>query len=411
MSKSKLLEVKLASLLEVTKAINSNAKTPELLKIYESVLRHQLNVGKLVLYANDGGWKSVLQFGMEATFTSAEIERFLVPLKDITLMDSAPSGEFVPIQKALKQNNVEVVIPVFHKSLPLAYALVGDIDEEQLGIGASVKHLNFIQTLTNILVVAIENKRLAKEGIRQAEMKKEMEVASQMQHMLFPSDLPNDAQLEMDALYIAHQQIGGDYYDFVRINEQEIAFCMADVSGKGVSAALLMSNFQANMRILLNRSDSLADLVVELNDKVNGTAKGERFITLFVAKYNMVTKIFTYVNAGHNPPLVLSPDGSISMLKIGCTGLGMLDDLRKVKEGVVTIEPGAVILCYTDGVVEQENEAGEEFGVKRMKEILHSKGPKARIKEINNFIIESVKEHKGAKTYVDDIALLTCRIF
>lgn len=411
MSKSKLLEVKLASLLEVTKAINSNAKTPELLKIYESVLRHQLNVGKLVLYANDGGWKSVLQFGMEAAFTAEEIERFLVPLKDITLMDSAPTGEFVPIQKALKQNNVEVVIPVFHKDQPLAYALVGDIDEEQLGIGASVKHLNFIQTLTNILVVAIENKRLAKEGIRQAEMKKEMEVASQMQHMLFPSKLPNDSQLEMDALYIAHQQIGGDYYDFVRINEQEIAFCVADVSGKGVSAALLMSNFQANMRILLNRSNSLADLVKELNDKVNDTAKGERFITLFVAKYNLVTKIFTYVNAGHNPPLVLGADGSISMLKIGCTGLGMLDDLRKVKEGVVTIEPGAVILCFTDGVVEQENEAGEEFGVKRMKDILQSKGPKGKIKDINKFIIESVKEHKGTKAYVDDIALLTCRIF
>ena len=410
MSKSKLLEVKLASLLEVTKAINSNTKTPELLKIYESVLRNQLNVGKLVLYANDGGWKCVLKFGMEATFTSEEIEHYLLPLKDITLMDSAPTGEFVPIRKALQQNNVEVVIPVFHKDQPLAFALVGDIDEEQLGIGASVKHLNFIQTLTNILVVAIENKRLAKEGIRQAEMKKEMEVASQMQHMLFPSDLPNDAQLEMDALYIAHQQIGGDYYDFVRINEQEVAFCIADVSGKGVSAALLMSNFQANIRILLNRTESLAELVRELNDKVNDTAKGERFITLFVAKYNVVTKVFTYVNAGHNPPLVLTKDGSISMLKIGCTGLGMLEDLKKVKEGVISIEPGTDILCYTDGVVEQENEAGEEFGVKRLKEILQKKVT-SKVKDINHVIIESVKEHKGAKTYVDDIALLACRIF
>ncbi|MFI5164337.1 MAG: PP2C family protein-serine/threonine phosphatase, partial [Bacteroidia bacterium] len=151
--------------------------------------------------------------------------------------------------------------------------------------------------------------------------------------------------------------------------------------------------------------------VRELNDKVNNTAKGERFITLFVAKYNIATKIFTYVNAGHNPPLVLSSDGSISMLKTGCTGLGMLDDLKKVKEGVVSIEPNAVILCYTDGVVEQENEAGEEFGVKRLKEILQKKGHTSKIKDINNYIIESVKEHKGAKTYVDDIALLTCRIF
>lgn len=418
MSKSKVLEVKLASLLEVTKAINSNAKTPELLKIYESVLRQQLNVGKLVLYANDDGWKCVLKFGMEAAFTPAEVERYLTPLKDITLMDFDPSGELIPIQKALKQHNVEVVIPVFHKDQPLAYALIGDLDEEQIGMGASVKHLNFIQTITNILVVAIENKRLAKEHIRQAEMKKEMEVASQMQHMLFPSNLPNDAQLEMDALYIAHQEIGGDYYDFIRINEQEVAICIADVSGKGVSAALLMSNFQANMHILLSRTESLTELVRELNNKVNDTAKGERFITLFVARYNIVTRMFTYVNAGHNPPLVLDSNGSISMLKTGCTGLGMLEDLKKVKEGVISIEPGTVILCYTDGVVEQENEAGEEFGVKRLKEILQSKGrisptgaPASKIKDINTLIIESVKEHKGPKEYVDDIALLVCRVF
>src|SRR5689334_5979771 len=123
MSKSKLLEVKLASLLEVTKAINSNTKTSELLAIYEKVLRKQLNVGKLVLYAYDGGWKAVLKFGMEASFSSSDIEKFLLPLKDITLMDFAPTGELVPIQKALKQHNVEVVIPVFHKNLPLAYAL------------------------------------------------------------------------------------------------------------------------------------------------------------------------------------------------------------------------------------------------------------------------------------------------
>ena len=410
-SKAKLLEVKLASLLEVTKAINANTKTPELLKIYESVLKNQLNVDKLVLYAFDGEWKAVLKFGMEASFTQAEIEKFLLPLKDITLMDFAPSGELVPIQKALKQHNVDVVIPVFHKNLPLAYALVGDMDEEQLGMGASVKHMNFIQTLTNILVVAIENKRLAKDSVKQAAMKKEMEVASQMQHMLFPRELPHDSALEMDAEYIAHQEIGGDYYDFVRINEQEVAFCIADVSGKGVSAALLMSNFQANLRIMLHRTDSLTELIRELNNKVNETAQGERFITLFIAKYNLVTKNFTYVNAGHNPPMLLDKGNSITTLKIGTTGLGMLDDLKKIKEGVMNIEPGTILLCYTDGVVEQENEAGEEFGAQRLKELLQKHGHSCKMKAINKRIIDTVREYKGTKEYVDDIALLTCRIF
>jgi sigma-B regulation protein RsbU (phosphoserine phosphatase) len=413
MSKTQQLELKLASLLEITKAINSNTKTPDLLKIYESVLRYQLNVGKFVLYTYDSGWKTILEFGMNSVFTPAEAETYLKSIKDITLLNlsssSPASDQLLPIQKSLQQNHVDVVIPVFHKDRALAYALIGDLDEEQIGMGTSVKHLNFIQTITNILVVAVENKRLAKEGIRQAEMKKELEVASQMQHMLFPAVLPNDSQMEMDAYYIAHQQIGGDYYDFIRINDEEVALCMADVSGKGVSAALLMSNFQANLRILLHRSESLTELVKELNQKVNDTAQGERFITFFVAKYNTTTKVFTYVNAGHNPPLLLNPDNSVEMLRIGTTGLGMLDDLVNIKEGTVEIKSGSVLFCYTDGVVEQENENSQEFGVNRIKEILIKSGHTSTIKDINRSIIKSVTEHKGAKEYVDDIALLSCR--
>ncbi|HET7818320.1 MAG TPA: PP2C family protein-serine/threonine phosphatase, partial [Bacteroidia bacterium] len=206
-----------------------------------------------------------------------------------------------------------------------------------------------------------------------------------------------------------HQQIGGDYYDFIRINDEEVALCMADVSGKGVSAALLMSNFQANLRILLHRSESLTELVKELNQKVNDTAQGERFITFFVAKYNTTTKVFTYVNAGHNPPLLLNPDNSVEMLRIGTTGLGMLDDLVNIKEGTVEIKSGSVLFCYTDGVVEQENENSQEFGVNRIKEILIKSGHTSTIKDINRSIIKSVTEHKGAKEYVDDIALLSCR--
>ncbi len=410
MSKSKLLEVKLASLLEMTKAINSNEKIPELISIYESILRYKLNVGKLVIYINDGGWKSILNYGMEATFTSEEVEKHLLPIKDITLMDFSPADLFGSIQKALKKYNVEVVIPVFHKEVPLAFVLTGDLDEDEIGMGASVRHLNFIQTLTNILIVAIENKRLAKEGIRQAEMRKELDVASRMQQMLFPSELPNDEQLEMHAYYIAHQQIGGDYYDFIRINDREVAICIADVSGKGISAALLMSNFQANMHSMLHRSESLAELVHDLNSIVNNTTKGERFITLFVAKYNIETKLFTYVNAGHNPPILISKQGVVSLLKVGCTGLGMIDDLEKVREGVVHIESDSIFFCYTDGVVEQENNEGEEFGLNRIKDILTKHKSSSSVEEINKIVVESVKDHKGTKQYLDDIAILTCRI-
>ena len=175
-----------------------------------------------------------------------------------------------------------------------------------------------------------------------------------------------------------------------------------------MAAALLMSNFQANLRILFNHTTSLTDLVRELNAKVMASAKGEKFITLFIAKYNIVTKVLTYVNAGQNPPLLVS-DKSVSFLRIGCTGLGMFDELIKVKEGIVNLENGATLVCYTDGVVEVENERGEDFGVERLRDLL-VENPEMKMRDFNLLIKEKLIEHKGTKPYIDDIALFSCRI-
>ena len=154
--------------------------------------------------------------------------------------------------------------------------------------------------------------------------------------------------------------MGGDYYDFIWLNANEFAFCVADVSGKGVPAALLMSNFQANLRVLLFYIPSLTELVKELNSKVMASAKGEKFITFFIAKYNLKTQTLTYVNAAHNPPLLASGN-TISELKIGCTGLGMFDEIGLIEEGILSISPDSTILCYTDGLVELENEKSQNF--------------------------------------------------
>jgi sigma-B regulation protein RsbU (phosphoserine phosphatase) len=225
--------------------------------------------------------------------------------------------------------------------------------------------------------------------------------------MLFPSTLPHDSKLDCAALYLPHQQVGGDYYDFIWLNENECAFCVADVSGKGVAAALLMSNFQANLRILFNHTTSLTDLVRELNAKVMANAKGEKFITLFIAKYNMVTRTLTYVNAAHNPPL-LAIGNSVSALKIGCTGLGMFDEIEKIKEGIVNITPGTRIICYTDGLTELENEKGEDFGIDALKEII-KKNEHLNMMELNALIMKTVEKYKQRRSYIDDIALFSLK--
>lgn len=399
LTRAKMMEAKLNSLLDITRAINHNYSTTELLEIFRNVLSCQLNIGKLMLFSNsDDGFKCMLQYGINEEI-KIDVAKELLHIKEITLMDFSPKAT---------NHSFDIVVPVYHKDKPLAYMLIGDLNEEKIEMSPTIKHMPFIQTLTSIIVVAIENKKLAKENIRQAAMKKELELAWEMQNMLFPSSLPNTNHLEIDAIYMPHQQVGGDYYDFIQLNENEIAFCMADVSGKGVAAALLMSNFQANLRVLFNHTTSLTDLVRELNAKVMASAKGEKFITIFIAKYNIITKILTYVNAGQNPPLLVS-DKSVSLLRIGCTGLGMFNELIKVKEGIVNLEKGATIICYTDGVVEVENEKEEDFGVERLSDLLMA-NPDMKMKDFNLLVKEKLIEHKGTKPYIDDIALFSCRI-
>lgn len=399
-SSRRVKDIKLNSLLEITRAINNNFSTTQLLDIFKDVLENQLKIGKLVLFSNnDHDWECILKYGVGDEYNSVNVETDLLPIKDIGTVN---------LSDKTTGKSSEIVIPVYHKSQPLAYVLIGDL-EDKLEVSPAIKHLNFVQILTSIIVVAIENKKLAKESLQQAAMKKELELASEMQSMLFPTTLPSDSKLDTAAYYLPHQEVGGDYYDFIWLNENEFAFCVADVSGKGVAAALLMSNFQANLRVLFNHTTSLIDLMHDLNTKVLASAKGEKFITLFLAKYNLVTRTLTYVNAAHNPPVLVTRN-SVSALKTGCTGLGMFDEIGKIKEGIVNITQETTIVCYTDGLVELENDKGEDFGIEALKTMV-KENINLDMRSLNNLIMASLSVYKQSKPYIDDIALFSLRIF
>ena len=393
----KLKNLKLNSLLEITNAINNNFSREQLLKIFEFVLRNQLNIGRLLFYTKDYEWEQSIAHGMIPGCKLPDLETELLPIVEVQEIMKAGEKYF---------GQFDVIIPIMHKNEPLAYLLAGDINEDLIE-NTKTRHIPFIQTLANIITVSIENKRLFKENIRRAGMKREMELASEMQNMLFPSKLPHNESIEMASYHKPHQDVGGDYYDFIQLSDNEIAFCMADVSGKGVSAALLMSNFQANLRALFNHETSLTDLIQELNEKVLSSAMGEKFITIFIGKYNSVTRVLQYVNAGQNPPILVS-NNTTSELSTGCPGLGMLDDLPTIREGVVILDPDSIITCFTDGVTELENVREREFGVKKLELILLDNQNNS-VREINESIVKHLRSHKGQMPYVDDIALLTTR--
>jgi len=391
-------KLKLDTLLQVTKGINRNLSKNELTQIYKTVLIEELKIGKLVLFNKSGNtWTQELCIGTKCA--SINVNEDLIDIKEIKVLSSDKNKNLSPF---------DVIVPVFHKSEPLAYLLLGDFDGEKIEVSPIIKHLTFIQTLTNIIIVAVENKRLYKDNLKQIAIKKEMELASEMQTMLFPKNLPNNNEIEVAAKYNPHQLVGGDYYDFIELNRDEISFCIADVSGKGVPAALLMSNFQASLRALIKRTSSLSELVIELNKNILANANREKFITAFIGKYNLQTRNLQYINAGHNPPLLLVGH-KFQTLSDGCTILGMFENLPSITEKNITIPQGSILTCFTDGVVEQPNAENEEFEIDKLKKaILSSKNDSTQ--DIVETIIQKLNTYKGDIEYKDDIALLCLRI-
>lgn len=394
--KIRVKDLKLNALLDITLAINSNVSKEQLFSIYEIALR-ELDIEKIALYIFEGEWNLATWYGLEADKLSIDVEKDLLKYEEIEEVNSKTDGIF---------KEFDILIPVFHKTKPLAYLLIGDIINEAIQISPIIKHLPFIQTLTNIISVSIENKNLAKEAIRQERVKKELELASEMQTMLLPTTLPQDQHLDISAFYKSHQQVGGDYYDVIWVNKTEIAMCIADVSGKGVSAAILMSNFQANLRAGVKHSISLPELVQDLNEKVISNAKGEKFITMFIATYNIESRQLTYINCGHNPP-VLKNGNKVLELKDGCPGLGMLDYLPSPKIGIVDINPNSTLVTYTDGLVEVENNDNLEYGTERVVKAI-DKHSDSSMEELNNFLMKDLTKFKQDQPFVDDIAILSC---
>lgn len=394
-------DFKLNSLLEITKAINSNLSVDKLTQIYEYIMREQLGLKKFILFHRKIEWECLLKVGVKGRIKEIDVAVDLLRFEDITVIESSHRKEL---------DYFDVVIPVYHKENPLAFLLLGDIKKEKYILNDTINNLTFVQTLTNIMVVAIENKRLANESLKQERYKKELEVASALQTYLFPDKLPSNSKIDISAKYLSRHEVGGDYYDYIQINQEEFIICMADVSGKGVSAAMLMANFQASLRTLYKYNRfPLKKLIIELNKNVMQSAKGEKFITFFIAEYNANTRVLRYINAGHNYPIITNGKAWRQLNK-GCIGLGMLEEIPIIDVEEIDIKPNTTIYLYTDGVVELENKNEEQFQVDNLVKILKDFYP-LKMEDLNEIVFSKLDEWRGKKTYTDDTAVLGCRIF
>jgi sigma-B regulation protein RsbU (phosphoserine phosphatase) len=393
----RLKQLQINRLLNITQAINNNAPAKILFEMFQSFLSWEIGVRKMALYVRDENqWYCPTSIGIDENLISIDISdelpKYTRMLEHLDEVRHELIGEF------------DIVVPVRHKDEAIAYVFIGGFSDED----EMLNKVEFIITIINIIAVAIENKRLFKRQLEQERLSKEMELASEVQRMLIPKKLPSNQSYELSGIYKPQLGVGGDYFDYIEFEDGKLVFCVGDISGKGVAAALLMANFQANFHTLINKRTGLEEFVRDLNHSVNLITAGDRFITFFIAEFDPKTRMLRYINAGHNPPLMLS-GGESSLLKKGCTILGSFRELPKVETGELCLEKETLIFSFTDGLIDLRNHDGDFLHEQALYDFVqqHLHLP---AKEINRCLMEYIEAFKGSQRYPDDFTVLTCKI-
>ena len=398
--KLSLKQLQINRLLSITQSINNNASADELFKMYGSFLNMELNVKRVVLFFR--------QEDMWSCAASINVPKKLIDAFDLDELDQFARTQSIAAEDSEFLKEFGVVIPVHHKKMPLAYAFVGGLSEEDDVYNV----VQFITAVTNIIAVAIENKRLFKRQLEQERLTREMELAAAMQRTLIPKTLPDGSKgYEMSSVYKPKLDVGGDYYDYVELEAGTFAFCVGDISGKGVAAALLMSNFQALFHSLYKQSNDLASFIRTINAEMLRITKGEKFITFFIAEYNLATQMLNYVCAGHNPPILVM-NGKIRRLDAGCTLLGCFDELPSLEVGSLHIENEALILTFTDGLTDLQNLEGEYISENYSTDFVRDHYQLSAA-NFNTLLMKSIESFTGGgpESYPDDFTVLTCKIY
>lgn len=368
-----LKQLQITSLLNITQAINENLPQEDLFRMYKDFLTWELSIEKLALFIREGNtWKLSVSCHIENEENITDLPKVFIEFVRI---------HTVKVTDDPRLHEFEFIIPVYHKKEPIAYSLVKGVKR-----GEDIfNNIQLITSITNIIAVAIENKRLVRTQVAQ---EKELEFATEVTKMLIPAQMPQGKNYELANVYRPHYKVGGDYIDFIRFSEDRICFCIADVSGKGMAAAMIMANFQALVQNMGMQYRDLETLVLALNQTVARITGGEKYLTFFIALADLKAGKLYYVNAGHVPPLLLKKS-VITELKATCTIIGHFDDLPEIREDTISLDEEIMLVAFTDGLVDIKNNSGQNYNNDRL----------------NRFILDHANEHAEnfAHKLMDDL--------
>jgi serine phosphatase RsbU (regulator of sigma subunit) len=268
-------------------------------------------------------------------------------------------------------------------------------------------HLELVSAFAAQAAVAIERTRLTRELLDRRRLEKELAIARDIQLSFLPESAPRVAGFDLAGTATTHDEVGGDYYDFIPVSETRLGLAIADVSGKGIPAALIMAGFRMSLLAEIRNEFAIRAVMRKVNSLLHESIERDKFVTAFYGLLDVKNRMLIYANAGHNPPIVIRRDGTIEYLAEGGVALGVLPD-AEFEDCPVELPPGDLLVLYTDGISEAESESGEQFGRRRIEQCVSRLAGESS-KAIVEAVVREVEAWTGARGPNDDLTLMVVK--
>lgn len=387
-----LKKQQLDTLLEMVQMLNQRVvrESPEqLIRIFELSLRAYFGLEKVCVLLKQQDWTCPVLYGFDKT--KEEIEHFF-----------KRENDFYAIQQFLHAESIIVISNATEKNAAIF------ISQKSIPQFLKESNITFVKTLFNVLLSKLALKELIEQQIEQEALQRELKMAGNIQKNILPKTLPNTSKLAIAAFSQPYIHVGGDFYDVVQHSEHEYYIIIADVSGKGVSAAIMMANLQASLRALISSQTSLSGIVKNLNKLIIELGSHERFLTLFIAKLDLLKKELYYINCGHPYP-VLKIGQKIKLLEKGTTILGSFADI-KIQSGREKLHEPSYLVLYTDGISEAINTNHEFYETESVIKVLKNCTAHLNAEELKNTILADWITFQNHNKPNDDATLLVCTV-
>lgn len=306
---------------------------------------------------------------------------------------------------SISKIGVRLVVPMQIQGKTKGLILLGERINKQPYTSTDIE---FIYSVGSLAIISLENSRLFLEELEKQKMEEELDLARDIQQNLLPQSIPQYSNFDIAAINMSSKQVGGDYYDVIALSENRFCIAIADVSGKGAPASLLMANIQAFLQVICRQEMHIAESTGLINDLIFANTSDGRFITFFWCVINNEEKNLTYVNAGHNPPLLIR-NGKIIKLQKGGVILGVIETLVPYASEELVLQKDDVIVLFTDGISEAMNKKGEEFSDARLEQTALKLAGKCA-NEILDGIKNEVKNFAEGAAQSDDITMVVFKV-